>query len=87
MTIYGHMKTIINISSLKANLSSSLKKVREGGRILVMDRDVPIAEIIPYGAKPALKIRKPEKSFKIPQSDISVKPDPLDFLMEERNKR
>lgn len=86
MTIYSHMKTI-NISTLKSTLSSALRQVRNGSSIVVIDRDIPVARIIPYQEKPALTVRKPKKSFTIPDSNLNIPVDPLSFLMEDRGKR
>jgi prevent-host-death family protein len=38
----------INIAELKNNLSMYLRKVRTGEEIIVRDRDVPVARIIPW---------------------------------------
>ncbi len=38
----------INIAELKNNLSLYLRKVRTGEEIIVRDRDVPVARIIPW---------------------------------------
>ncbi len=43
------MKTA-NIAQLKNGLSSYLKEVKRGGEILVSDRNVPFAKIIPFNA-------------------------------------
>jgi prevent-host-death family protein len=40
------MKTV-NISDLKARLSSHIKIVREGQEVLVCDRNQPVARIVP----------------------------------------
>ncbi len=40
------MKTV-NIADLKNGLSRYLREVREGEEILIRDRDVPIAKIVP----------------------------------------
>jgi prevent-host-death family protein len=40
------MKTV-NISDLKARLSSHIKLVREGEEVLVCDRNRPVARIVP----------------------------------------
>ncbi len=80
------MKTL-NISSLKAHLSASLKKVRSGQRLTVLDRDIPIAEIIPYHEKPALSIIVPIKKFSLPGSLLHVEKDPVDALLEDRSSR
>jgi prevent-host-death family protein len=50
MTISGHngtMKTA-NISELKAKLSAYLAVVRRGGTVLVYDRSIPIAKLVPF---------------------------------------
>ena len=86
MTIYGHMKTI-NISSLKAHLSESLKTVRSGHRLTVVDRDIPIAEIIPYNKRQSLVIIAPVKKFSLPVSLLHVEKDPVDMLLEDRSSR
>jgi antitoxin (DNA-binding transcriptional repressor) of toxin-antitoxin stability system len=86
MTIFGHMETI-NISTLKAKISSSLKRVREGNTIVVLDRDIPVAEIKPYKKEPEISYRKPKTRFHIPAGRIKVKVDPLVFLMEDRHNR
>lgn len=44
------MKTT-KISELKNNLSRFLAYVRRGGTVRVFDRDVPIADLTPCGAK------------------------------------
>jgi antitoxin (DNA-binding transcriptional repressor) of toxin-antitoxin stability system len=38
----------VRIAALKNNLSRYLDHVRAGGSVLVLDRDQPIAEIIPF---------------------------------------
>lgn len=42
----------INISSLKANLSKYLHAVRSGETVIVMDRNIPIAKVVPFGPSP-----------------------------------
>jgi len=80
------MKTV-NISTLKAKLSAALRQVRDGDSFIVLDRDIPVAEIRPYHTKHALEIRKPVKKFSLPVSDLSVQGDPLTYLMEDRGKK
>jgi antitoxin (DNA-binding transcriptional repressor) of toxin-antitoxin stability system len=48
----GHVKKA-KISELRDQLSRYLDHVRAGGRVLVLDRDRPVAEIVPVGARPA----------------------------------
>lgn len=40
----------VKIATLKNSLSQYLEVVRRGGEIVVVDRDTPIARIVPYGA-------------------------------------
>jgi antitoxin (DNA-binding transcriptional repressor) of toxin-antitoxin stability system len=40
-----------NISELRDRLSQYLDHVRSGGRVLIFDRDKPIAEIVPIGSR------------------------------------
>jgi prevent-host-death family protein len=82
------MKTM-TISAFKAHISEELKKVRKGAHIIISDRDTPIAEVIPIEAKtkPRLAIREPTGPFVIPHLARKIDHDPLEFLMEDRNKR
>lgn len=83
------MKTI-TISFFKAHISEQLRKVRKGARIVISDRDTPIAEVVPYraGAEPKVTIREPRRApFSIPPSSIKIDHDPLEYLMEERVSR
>ena len=83
------MKTI-TISFFKAHISELLKKVRKGARIVISDRDTPIAEVLPYRSGPAPKvtIREPRLApLAIPKSSIRINHDPLEYLMEDRNLR
>ena len=38
---------VVKISEAKAHLSRHLEFVRSGGRVRIMDRDVPVADIVP----------------------------------------
>lgn len=40
-----------NISNLKAHLSRYLAYVRQGGTVRVYDRDRPVADLVPLGAR------------------------------------
>ena len=39
---------MVKIADLKNNLSRHLAHVREGGQITVLDRDTPVARIVPF---------------------------------------
>lgn len=81
------MKTA-NISFFKAHISEELRKVRAGEHIVILDRDIPVAEVVPYQEKEnPLTIRPPKHRLEYPPGTLSVKTDPLQYLMEERTKR
>ncbi len=86
MTYYGHMRTI-NISQFKAHISRELRAVRQGERIVILDRDIPVAEVLPYRADQSLRVRPPEKKLTYPEVSFRTTVDPLQFLMEDRAKR
>lgn len=43
----------VKIADLKNNLSRYLLHVRKGGEITVLDRDTPVARIVPFGPREA----------------------------------
>jgi antitoxin (DNA-binding transcriptional repressor) of toxin-antitoxin stability system len=73
---------------LKARLSEHLRFVRNGGTVTVLDRDTPIARIIPVAA-PALEIRKARRRLR----DLKLPPRPAKrtdstaLLVEDRRRR
>jgi antitoxin (DNA-binding transcriptional repressor) of toxin-antitoxin stability system len=83
------MKTV-RIADLKAHLSAHLRSVREGGALTVLDRDTPIARIVPYLPQlEMLAIRRP--SSRSPGLHGVPLPPPLSrhvdvvaLLLEER---
>ena len=88
MTEIGLVKTI-TISYFKAHISEELRKVRKGGRIIVSDRDIPIAEVIPFRTAPEpLNVRQPLVTpFQVPGAAFKIDHDPLEYLLEDREKR
>ena len=82
------MKTI-TISYFKAHISEELRKVRKGARIIISDRDTPIAEVIPFRTAPAaLGVRQPQTTpFMAPRPTVKIDHDPLEYLLEDREKR
>jgi prevent-host-death family protein len=59
----------VRIAELRARLSEYLRRVRQGQALAVMDRETPIAQIIPYQAGPApLSVRHPMPGESSPQS-------------------
>ncbi len=88
MTEFGLMKTM-TISYFKAHISEQLRRVRKGARIVISDRDTPIAEVVPYKPQASsLVIRAPLVTpFKAPRASFRIDHDPLEYLEEERRKR
>jgi antitoxin (DNA-binding transcriptional repressor) of toxin-antitoxin stability system len=78
----------VRIAELKARLSEHLKSVRQGRTLTVLDRDTPIARIVPYGEAP-LEIRKATRRL----SDLPLpaapaqRTDSLSLLLEDRASR
>lgn len=78
----------VGIAELKARLSEHLRAVRNGGTVTVLDRDTPIARIVPYAAAP-LEIRKARRRLR----DLKLPPKPakrtdsLATLVDDRRRR
>ena len=49
------------ISEVKAKLSSYLARVRAGESVLVLDRNTPVAKLVPPDGQPGLLIREGAK--------------------------
>jgi prevent-host-death family protein len=78
----------VRIADLKARLSEHLRSVRNGGTVTVLDRDTPVARIIPIAA-PGLEIRKATRrlrDLKLP-SKLSKRTDSTALLIEDRRRR
>jgi prevent-host-death family protein len=77
----------VNIAALKARLSHFLRRVRRGVVVNVLDRDTPIARIIPYEETgdplPSRAPRRRLPDVRLPRAsrrDLGS----LDALLEER---
>jgi prevent-host-death family protein len=90
MTISSHnvpMKQV-RIAELKSRLSEYLRAVRRGETIAVLDRETPVARIVPV-RDPALRIRKPARGAPPPNrvplpKPLTAKTDIVTLLLEER---
>ena len=60
MTTHDHnlVMSKVGIADLKARLSEHLRKVRKGQTLVVLDRDTPVARIVPYGPESPLAVRR-----------------------------
>jgi len=83
------MKTY-NISQLKTNISQALRLVKKGEKISVLDRETPVALLVPLpDDSDSLKIRHPLKKNQLKTifSGITFKDDIQEILLEDRNRR
>jgi antitoxin (DNA-binding transcriptional repressor) of toxin-antitoxin stability system len=78
----------VRIADLKARLSEHLRSVRNGSTLTVLDRETPVARIIPF-AVPSLEIRKAKRrlrDLKLPRKP-STRTESLALLLEDRRRR
>lgn len=84
------MRDGVRIAELKARLSEYLRRARRGHPVTVLDRETPIARIVPYMSEAmSLSVRAPlpgapplQKVPLPPPLDIDV--DVVAVLLEER---
>jgi prevent-host-death family protein len=91
MTISGYDMVMkqVRIADLKARLSEYLRAVRRGETISVLDRETPVAQIIPVRDRPTLHVRTPAPGAPPPNRVKLPKPatlglDVVQLLLEER---
>ena len=91
LTTCGHNVTMkqVRIAELKARLSEHLRAVRGGDSVTVLDRDTPVAQIVPIRMARALRIRSPAAgaprpgAIRLPRA-AKLDLDLVDLLLEER---
>jgi prevent-host-death family protein len=82
--------TNVRIADLKARLSEYLRRVRRGDVLTVLDRDTPIARIVPHGDdRYHLTVRHPGPAARAPHRvplppPLKVEVDVVALLLEER---
>jgi antitoxin (DNA-binding transcriptional repressor) of toxin-antitoxin stability system len=79
----------VRIAEPKSRLSEYLRAVRGGETIAVLDRETPVAQIVPLRERATLRIRKPAPSTPAPNPVRLPKPvklniDVVELLLEER---
>ena len=79
----------VRIAELKARLSEYLRAVRRGETIAVLDRETPVAQLVPVRDRSALRIRKPAPGTPRPNRVRLPKPlklniDVVQLLLDER---
>lgn len=78
----------VRIADLKARLSEHPRSVRNGDTLTVLDRNTPIARIVPYATQ-SLEIRRAKRrlrDLKLP-SKLAKRTDSLAILVEDRRRR
>jgi prevent-host-death family protein len=88
MTIIRVMSKV-GIAELKARLSEHLRKVRKGQTLVVLDRDTPVARIVPYGPESPLAMRRATRKpgeLRLPPPP-STPTDSLKLLLQDRASR
>ena len=85
------MNRRVNISNLKAHLSKHLRHVRRGYTVTIMDRDTPIAEIVPLRKELEFTNRADRSQklgdFRFPPLDPPIETDAVAILLELRGNR
>jgi prevent-host-death family protein len=80
--------TTVRIAELKARLSEHLRSVRNGRTLTVLDRETPVARIVPY-APERIEVRKGTRRLR----DLELPPPPasptdsLAVLLDDRRRR
>jgi prevent-host-death family protein len=82
----------VGIATLKAHLSEYLRDVRRGRTVTVVDRDTPIAQLVPYNEAVRLTVRR-RPAHSPPLHEVPLPPplpvevDVVALLLEERRDR
>jgi prevent-host-death family protein len=79
----------VRIAELESHLSEYLRAVRGGQTIAVLDRDTPVAHLVPIANRTKLKIRMPAPDApplnRVPlPKPLKTRIDIVDLLLEER---
>ena len=79
----------VGIAELKARLSEYLRAVRKGRTLTVMDRDTPVARIVPVQAADPIEIRRATRRFRdLPlPAPPAAQTDSLAVLLSDRHRR
>jgi prevent-host-death family protein len=85
---YNMVMTTVRIAELKARLSEYLRSVRKGRTLTILDRDTPVARIVPYAAE-SIEMRRATRrprDLELPPAPASPT-DSLAVLLEDRRSR
>jgi len=86
---YHVVMKAVRIAELKARLSAYLREVRRGHTVTVLDRDRPVAKIVPVAEASSLVVREPRPNTRGPARvplppRVRLRTDPVALLLEER---
>ena len=76
-----------SVSYLKAHLSAELKAVQAGETVIVMDRDHPVARLVPLEDKKGIEVREPLQPFGFQRLAPLMPGGSLEPLFEDRGRR
>jgi prevent-host-death family protein len=76
-----------SVSFLKAHLSAELKAVQAGETVVVVDRNHPIARIVPLESGEIIEVREPLQGFDFGRPTPLVAGGSLRPLLEDRGRR
>ena len=81
------MKTV-GIAALKARLSEHLRAVRRGRSLTILDRDTPVARIVPYSAEP-FEVRRATRHPRdlVLPPPLTSRTDSVAVLLDDRRRR
>ncbi|MEO5896458.1 MAG: type II toxin-antitoxin system prevent-host-death family antitoxin [Vicinamibacterales bacterium] len=80
--------TTVRIAELKSRLSEHLRSVRQGHTLTVLDRNTPVARIVPYADQP-IEVKRATRRLR----DLELPPpltpptDSLTVLLDDRRRR
>jgi prevent-host-death family protein len=81
----------VGIADLKARLSEHLRYVRRGHVVTVLDRDTPVAQLVPVETHAGLSVRRPAGA-RASVADVPLPPpvrlplDPVALLLQDRRQ-
>jgi antitoxin (DNA-binding transcriptional repressor) of toxin-antitoxin stability system len=76
-----------SVSYLKAHLSAELKAVQAGEIVVVMDRDHPVARLVPLADASDIEVREPLQHFGFQRPAPLISGGSLEALLEDRGRR
>ena len=79
----------VGIADLKARLSEHIRLVRGGRSLTIVDRNTPVARLVPFESNAPLEIRKASRKpseIRLPRAPAAPT-DSLSELLRDRSRR